>query len=116
MDGEDTAIGEVEHQLARLRDANAGTFMRTSVMTHLAWVPEEWLGKARDTLHRLEERHPSRTNLITPREGDETRIDADISLTCFKLPGTERHVCTEVIELALAGTASRARRASCCRS
>ncbi|MEA2424798.1 MAG: hypothetical protein QOH13_1208 [Thermoleophilaceae bacterium] len=106
--GEDTSIGEVEHQLACLRDAKDGSFMRTSVMTHLAWVPEEWLGKARDTLHRLEERHPSRTILIAPRDGDETRIDAEVSLTCFKLPGTERHVCTEVIELGLYGEASRA--------
>jgi glucose-6-phosphate dehydrogenase assembly protein OpcA len=82
--------------------------MRTSVMTHIAWVPEQWLGKALDTLHALEERHPSRTIVITPRDDDEHRIDAELSLTCFKLPGTERHVCTEVIELSLAGTAARA--------
>jgi hypothetical protein len=106
--GEDTSIGELEHQLACLRDANDGTFMRTSVMTHLAWVPEEWLGKALDTLHALEERHPSRTIVITPRQGQEHSIDAHVSLTCFKLPGTERHVCTEVIELSLAGTAANA--------
>jgi hypothetical protein len=106
--GEDVSIGEVEHELARLRDVADGSYMRTSVMTHLAWVPEEWHDHAVDTLHGLEERHPSRTILLFPQPKGDARIDAAVSLHCFQLPGTERHVCTEVIELTLCGSTAAA--------
>jgi hypothetical protein len=107
--GEDVSLGEVEHQLARLRDAADGSSMRTSVMTHMAWVPEEWHDRAVDTLHGLEERHPSRTILLFPRpDCDAPRIDAEVSLHAFQLPGTDREVCTEVIELSLCGTTAGA--------
>jgi hypothetical protein len=106
--GEDVSIGEVEHELARLRDVADGSYMRTSVMTHLAWVPEEWHDHAVDTLHGLEERHPSRTILLFPQPQGDARIDAAVSLHCFQLPGTERHVCTEVIELTLCGSTAAA--------
>jgi len=44
VDTEMTSVAEIERELAELR-APQGEFepaMRTSVMTHLAWVPEEW--------------------------------------------------------------------------
>jgi Glucose-6-phosphate dehydrogenase subunit len=106
--GEDVSIGDIERELARLREATDGSYMRTSVMTHLAWVPEEWLGKALDTLHGLQERHPSRAIIMTPRSGEEARIDAVVSLHRFKLPGVGREVCTEVIEFVLHGSPAQA--------
>jgi len=43
--GEDVSIGRIERELARLRDAQSAQAqqpaLRTSVMTHLAWVPPE---------------------------------------------------------------------------
>jgi hypothetical protein len=107
-EGEDVSLGEVEHELARLRDVSDGSYMRTSVMTHLAWVPEEWHDRAVDTLHGLEERHPSRALLLFPRPDGDARIDAEVSLHSFELPGTERHVCTEVIALTLCGSVAGA--------
>jgi hypothetical protein len=106
--GEDISIGQLEHELGRLRDVSDGAFMRTSVMTHLVWAPEPWLDKALDTLAGLSERHPSRTIFITPRPGGEPRIDAEISLHRFELPGAERQVCTEVIALDLHGSTAGA--------
>src|ERR1700722_20623218 len=62
--GQDTSIAEIERELARLRGSvtNDGpeSNMRTSVMTHCAWVPPEWLERAEATLEGLAERHPSR--------------------------------------------------------
>ena len=44
--GEDVTIGEIERELARLRDESSSGMsqpnMRTSVMTHIAWAPPEW--------------------------------------------------------------------------
>src|ERR1044072_8684808 len=46
-------ITEVERQLAELRHETAqgpGPAQRTSVMTHLAWVPPDWADAAERTL------------------------------------------------------------------
>ncbi|MBI4172147.1 MAG: glucose-6-phosphate dehydrogenase assembly protein OpcA [Actinobacteria bacterium] len=103
--GEDTSIAEIERVLASLREAAAadGPDLRTSVATHLAWVPAEWLDAARATLAGLAERHPSRTVLLTPEPGAPDGLDAAVSLRCFPLAGMTRTVCTEVVELRLRG-------------
>jgi hypothetical protein len=42
-DGTDVQLGELERRLADLRAAaDEGGMIRTSVLTHLAWVPPEW--------------------------------------------------------------------------
>jgi hypothetical protein len=104
--GHDVTLGEVEAELARLRDASSDQSrqpnQRTSVMTHVAWVPPVWLDAAERTLEGLAERHPSRTVILVPRADDtESRIDADLSVRCF--PAGDRAVCGEVIELHLHG-------------
>ena len=103
-EGTDVSVGEVERHLAALRTGEHGTFMRTSVLTHLAWVPPEWEHVALDTLEGLAERHPSRAILLLPeRDASEDRIDAVIALRCFRVPGQERDICTEVVTLRLLG-------------
>jgi len=109
--GEDVRIADVDTALAQLRaQVSAETpSMRTSVMTHLAWVPDEWLDAARGALAGMAERHPSRTVLLTPDPGNAmNRIDATVSLECYQVPDVERSVCSEVIELRLLGARSHA--------
>jgi hypothetical protein len=104
--GEDVSVAQIERALADLRadvEGDGAPFMRTSVLTHLAWIPPEWEQQALDTLSGLAERHPSRTILLLPQHDDEDGIDAGLSLRCFRLPGEDRLVCTEVIELRLRG-------------
>jgi Glucose-6-phosphate dehydrogenase subunit len=103
--GGDTTVAEIERALAELRDASD---LRTSVMTHTAWVPEDWLEAARTTLAGLAERHPSRTILLVPRPNEPEGLDADVGLECFPLGGEQRNVCTEVIELHLRGRRAEA--------
>jgi hypothetical protein len=109
--GEDVRIADVDTALAQLR-AHASLeapSMRTSVMTHLAWVPDEWLDQARDALAGMAERHPSRTVLLTPDPGNAmNRVDATVSLECYQAPGAARNVCSEVIELRLLGGRAKA--------
>ena len=102
--GQDVSMAEIEAQLARLRDA-VGELeqppQRTSVMTHLAWVPPVWLDAAERTLEGMAERHPSRTVLLVPQPEAPDGLDAELAVRSFT--AGEHAVCGEVIELHLRG-------------
>jgi len=103
-----SSVAEIERELAQLRDTSTEPgqppTLRTSVMTHLAWVPPEWEEAAENTLAGLAERHPSRTILLFPR-GGEDGFDADAELQCY--PYGEQSVCAEVIRVRLSGERAR---------
>lgn len=103
--GASVTIAEVEAALARLRDVPPGEGrpprQRTSVMTHVAWAPPEWLDAASHTLEGMARRHPSRTLVLVPKPEAPGGIDAELSLRCF--PAGDHEVCGEVIELHLRG-------------
>jgi glucose-6-phosphate dehydrogenase assembly protein OpcA len=104
-----SSVAEVERELAELRDAStppgSGPTQRTSVMTHLAWVPPDWEEAAERTLAGLAEHHPSRTILLFPRPDDEDELRLDASVQCFDFG--EQAVCAEVIRARLCGSRSR---------
>ena len=105
---ENVTIDDVERELGQLRAAAVAPGelpkLRTSVMTHMAWVPERWIEAATETLAGLAERHPSRTILLFPRPNDERdALDAEVDLRCFLRGGEEREVCSEVISIRLLG-------------
>jgi glucose-6-phosphate dehydrogenase assembly protein OpcA len=110
--GEDVSLGDVVMALCRLRAESAheteGPDLRTSVMTHLAWVPAEWEEAALQTLAGLEERHPSRGILLFPQPEADDGIDAKISVLSFPLGENRMHIAAEVIELRLRGRRSKA--------
>jgi hypothetical protein len=111
--GEDIRLAQIDAALAQLRAASAAEGappnLRTSVMTHLAWVPEPWLDRARAALSGMAERHPSRTIILVPEPGAvESGFDAQVSLVCYAVPDVERTVCSEVVELRLRGDRARA--------
>lgn len=110
--GEDVGIGDVVTALCRLREESAheteGPDLRTSVMTHLAWVPSEWEEAAVETLAGLGERHPSRGILLFPEPEAADGIDAKVSVLAFPLREQRRHIAAEVIELRLRGSSSEA--------
>jgi len=110
--GEDVSIAEIERRLAAMRAAQEEgglPDLRTSVMTHTAWVPRPWLEAARGTLDGLAEMHPSRTILLVPdSDAGRDAIDAELSVQCFPIEGETRHVCSETIELHLRGERSKA--------
>jgi glucose-6-phosphate dehydrogenase assembly protein OpcA len=105
------SIREIERELGQLRDAStelgAAPLLRTSVMTHIAWVPERWADEARDTLSGLAERHPSRTILLfpCPDEADDV-LQGEVDFRCFVHGGHEKEVCSEVISIRLCGNRS----------
>jgi len=104
-----SSVADLERELAQLRDAaveaGRGPTQRTSVMTHLAWVPPDWEEAAERTLSGLAERHPSRTILLFPRPDEDDGLDMDASVQCFAFG--ERAVCAEVIRAGLRGGRAR---------
>jgi glucose-6-phosphate dehydrogenase assembly protein OpcA len=110
--GEDVGLRDVEEALCRLRDVAAeetdGPDLRTSVMTHLAWVPDEWHEVAMETLAGLGERHPSRGIVMSPDPGASDGLDAKVSVLAFPLRAQRRHIACEVIELRLRGQQAHA--------
>ena len=111
--GEDVRIADVEAALGKLRAASAPAGgppnLRTSVMTHVAWVPAAWEEKARSALAGMAERHPSRAILLFPEpDSGEDGLDAQVLVESYAIPGVDRNVCSEVIELRLGGTRAKA--------
>jgi hypothetical protein len=112
-DGTDVRLSQVNDALAKLRAESAAEGappnLRTSVMTHLAWIPEAWADQARAALAGMAERHPSRSILLFPEpDAGKNRIDATVSLECYSLSEVDRLVCSEVIELQLLGRLAKA--------
>jgi Glucose-6-phosphate dehydrogenase subunit len=104
-------IAEIEAALVDLRYRRSNgeePDLRTSVLTHLAWVPPEWQEAAADTLAGLGERHPSRTLLLFPQADEENSLAARVHLECYDLAGIERLLCSEVVELRLRGARAEA--------
>ncbi len=106
-------IRQIEQELGRLRHAAAAPGnvpnLRTSVMTHIAWVPERWVDAATDTLAGMAERHPSRTILLFPRPDEErNELDGEVDLRCFVRAGAAGQVCSEVISIQLCGPRAEA--------
>lgn len=104
------SIAEIEEALIdlRYRHSDEEPDLRTSVLTHIAWVPGEWQQAATETLAGMGERHPSRTLLLFPQPDTPGTLAARVSLECHELPGLKRHLCNEVVELRLQRDRSQA--------
>jgi glucose-6-phosphate dehydrogenase assembly protein OpcA len=100
-----SSVAEIERELADLRggagELGRPPMQRTSVMTHIAWVPPDWEEAAESTLAGLAERHPSRTILLFPQPDAEDSLDMDASLTSFAFG--DKAVCAEVIRVRMCG-------------
>jgi glucose-6-phosphate dehydrogenase assembly protein OpcA len=100
-----TSVSEIERKLASLRmEGDRGARLRTSVMTHIAWVPEEWVEAAEDVLAGLAERHPSRTIVLLPQSG-EGGLEGEVSAESFAA-GENRSICTDTIRIRLHGASA----------
>jgi glucose-6-phosphate dehydrogenase assembly protein OpcA len=104
-----TSVRQIESELASLR-VGPGTetpYQRTSVMTHTAWVPPEWVEAAEDVLSGLAERHPSRTVVLFPQPDEDDGLDGDVEVDVYPV-GEGRAICTETIRIRLRGARAAA--------
>jgi len=103
------SIREIEREVAALRIAPGSDvpYQRTSVMTHTAWVPPEWVEAAEDVLAGLAERHPSRTIVLVPEPEQEDGLEARVDVQVFP-SGEGRQICAETIRIHLKGSRASA--------
>ena len=111
--GRDVRLADVGRALAQLRDRDVhdedGPDLRTSVLTHLVWVPERWRAAVEEVLKGLDERHPSRAIVLYPHpEPELDAIDVEIAVESYRLKGVCRHVSAEVIRIDLHGRRAEA--------
>jgi hypothetical protein len=103
--GRDVSMAQIERELARMRggttEETGRMNQRTSVMTHVAWVPPDWVEAAERTLEGMENSHPSRTIALVPLPDEETGIDVTLDVRSFS--AGDRSVASEVIWLRLGG-------------
>ena len=99
-----TSVREIERGVTSLRTSSgsAAPYQRTSVMTHTAWVPPEWVEAAEDVLSGLAERHPSRTIVLFPQPDQEDGLEGEVDVDAFPV-GDGRQICTETIRIRLKG-------------
>jgi glucose-6-phosphate dehydrogenase assembly protein OpcA len=98
------SIAEIDRELASQRfDETGEPYQRTSVMTHVAWVPEAWVEAAEDVLAGLAERHPSRTIVLFPQPGSRPCLQGSVEVDRFDV-GEGRQVCMETIRVRLCGS------------
>jgi glucose-6-phosphate dehydrogenase assembly protein OpcA len=101
-------MAEIERELGAQRMSESGEPMqRTSVMTHLAWVPEQWVEAAEDVLAGLAERHPSRTIVLVPEPDADDGLEARVEVDCYPV-GEDRKVSMETIRVKLCGNRAQA--------
>ncbi len=97
-------IREIERAMAERRIAPGADapYQRTSVMTHTAWVPPEWVEAAEDVLSGLAERHPSRTIVLFPQPDAADGLEGEVEVDAYPV-GAGRKICTETIRIRLGG-------------
>ena len=100
-----TSVRDIEREVAALRVAPGSDvpYLRTSVMTHVAWVPPEWVEAAEDVLTGLAERHPSRTLVLVPKPEQEDGLEAHVDVDVFP-SGEGRQIWAETIRIRLKGS------------
>jgi glucose-6-phosphate dehydrogenase assembly protein OpcA len=101
----DVSLDELERRLDALQGHEELEY-RTSVLTHMAWVPPEWSRAAGRVLEGLGPRVPSRTLMLHPDPKGADRIDAEIRHEC--LPGSGTQICAEIVHLWLRGRTAKA--------
>jgi glucose-6-phosphate dehydrogenase assembly protein OpcA len=100
-----TSVAEIERRLDDLRDCDVG-WQRTSVATHMAWVPPEWTRAVDRVVRGLGSRIPSRTLLLRPQpDATEDGLDAVIEREHFD---GQARVSAEIVRIRLRGRTAAA--------
>jgi glucose-6-phosphate dehydrogenase assembly protein OpcA len=102
----DTSVAEIEAWLDEHRNREQPS-QRTSVATHMAWIPDEWSRAAAGVMRGLGDRVPSRTLLLHP-EPDAKGDGFDATITVDRFSGGRAGVSVEIVRIRLRGTTAEA--------
>jgi hypothetical protein len=102
----DTSVAEIEAWLDEHRNREQPS-QRTSVATHMAWIPDEWSRAAAGVMRGLGDRVPSRTLLLHP-EPDAKGDGFDATITVDRFSGGRAGVSVEIVRIRLRGSTAEA--------
>ena len=102
----DTSVAEIEAWLDEHRNSEQPS-QRTSVATHMAWIPDEWSRAAAGVMRGLGDRVPSRTLLLHP-EPDAKGDGFDATITVDRFSGGRTGVSVEIVRIRLRGSTAEA--------
>jgi hypothetical protein len=102
----DTSVVEIEAWLDEQRNHEEPS-QRTSVATHMAWIPDEWSRAAEGVMHGLGDRLPSRTLLLHP-DPDDKGDGFDATITVDRFSGGRCGVSVEILRIRLRGSTTEA--------
>jgi glucose-6-phosphate dehydrogenase-like protein OpcA len=102
----DASVAEIEASLDRSRNREQPS-QRTSVATHMAWIPDEWSLAAEGVMRGLGDRVPSRTLLLHP-DPDAKGDGFDATITVERFSGGASGVSVEIVRIRLRGSAAEA--------
>jgi glucose-6-phosphate dehydrogenase assembly protein OpcA len=93
------SVGQIEHELAKLRTNEDGTLaLRSSMLNLIVITDEESAPEITDSVSKLAGRHPARAVVLVADPEGEWNVDVGLSAFC-NVRGGGAHVCAEQVTI-----------------
>ena len=94
------SVGQIEHELGRLRTNDDGTLaLRSSVLNLIVVTDEESAPEITDSVSKLAGRHPARAVVFVSDPEGESNVDVGLSAFCHARGGGGAQVCAEQVTI-----------------
>ena len=94
------SVGQIEHELGRLRTNDDGTLaLRSSVLNLIVVTDEESAPEITDSVSKLAGRHPARALVFISDPEGESNVDIGLSAFCHARGGGGSQVCAEQVTI-----------------
>ena len=102
------SVGQIEHELGKLRTNDDGTLaLRSSVLNLIVVTDEESAQEITDSVSKLAGRHPARAVVFIADPEGEPNVDVGLSAFCNVRGGSSAQVCAEQVTIHAEGPAAR---------
>jgi glucose-6-phosphate dehydrogenase assembly protein OpcA len=94
------SVGQIEHELGKLRTNDDGTLaLRSSVLNLIVVTDEESANEITDSVSRLAGRHPARVVVLIADPEGEPNVDVGLSAFCHAGGGGMAQICAEQVAI-----------------
>jgi glucose-6-phosphate dehydrogenase assembly protein OpcA len=102
------SLGQIEHELGKLRTNDDGTLaLRSSVLNLIVVTDEESAAQITDSVSKLAGRHPARAVVFIADLEGESNVDVRLSAFCNVRGGGGAQVCAEQVTIHAEGPPAR---------
>jgi glucose-6-phosphate dehydrogenase assembly protein OpcA len=98
------SVGQIEHELGKLRTNDDGTLaLRSSVLNLIVVTDEESAPEVTNSVSKLAGRHPARAVVFIADPEGESNVDVQLSAFCNVRGGTGAQICAEQVTIHVEG-------------